>query len=304
MNTVIIQPYFGIFPIWMDLFLFSCSKNKQVDFVFFTDCIPSLTHLNYSNITFHKTSFDDYCMLVSERLGIDFKPEKTYKLCDLKPFLGVIHQDIIDSYDCWGYCDIDLVLGDLTTLLNKMSTYDLISTHADRLSGHFTLMKTKSKFTRACFKIRNWKKKLMMQKHKCLDETDLTKVVARFMFYKDAVYRRFIRNHSSIIDTLYSKVANFILSIVRDNKVNFEELHTTPIPDYTSKYVYDTKTGKVFDVINKRELPYLHFLFFKKTQYSDNTDYWTNDSYHFQQGESFLDCKGVEFTKTGVLSIV
>lgn len=304
MKTVLLQPYFGNFPVWMDLFLYSCSKNKEVDFVFFTDCRPTTIQESYSNISFKNISFQDYCNLVSKKLGIDFRPESPYKLCDLKPFLGIIHWEIISQYDCWGYCDIDLVFGDLTILLEKMKSFDLISTHTDRLSGHFTLMKTKSKFTRACFKIRNWKKKLMVQEHLCLDESALTKVVSGFMFYKDRVYAKFVRKRSSRIKNLYIKTTDFINSVIRDKRISYVEYYTTPLPDYSSRYIYEIQTGKVINYKNGTELPYLHFLFFKKTPYLDITDYWKDCFYHLQQGESLLNYKSVEINKKGIFGII
>lgn len=305
MKFVILQPYFGKFPEWMDLFLFSCGKNKNVDFVFFTDCKPTSIQRSYSNIKFIDISFKDYCKQVSDRLDIDFKPESTYKLCDLKPFLGIVHYDIISTYDCWGYCDIDLVFGDLTMLLDKMGEFDFISTHTDRSSGHFTLMKTQSKFTKACFKIKNWRNKLMMQKNKCLDENDLTIVVEKFMFYRDRFYDRFIkRNKFALLKNVFCRATNLIHSLVRNKKVSFEEYFTTPKPDFESKYIYDLQSSKIFDAINKRELPYLHFLFFKKTKYSDNTDYWKKGFYHFKQGETFLSYRNIEINKKGIFGIV
>ena len=49
---------------------------------------------------------------------------RPYKLCDYKPMYGEIFQDDLSSYDFWGYCDSDLLLGDLrafftTETLNK-----------------------------------------------------------------------------------------------------------------------------------------------------------------------------------------
>lgn len=303
MKYVVIQPYFGKFPVWMDLFLYSCSKNPQVDFVFYTDCVTTSAQQKYPNITFCLISFQDYCSIVSERLGIDFKPQNSYKLCDLKPFLGLVHQEVIESYDCWGYCDIDLVLGDLSILLDRMNEYDFISTHADRASGHFTMIKTRSKFTKACLRIRRWREKLTIQKHKCLDERDLTIIVNGPMYYRNAVYNRFLKSYFSFLKRPFYKLTDSLLAIFQDRKTDFHEYYTTPIPDYLSKYIYDTKSGKMMDVVHHRELPYLHFLFFKKTQYWDDSDYWTDNSYHFLPGETFLDCKGVVITKKGLFGL-
>ena len=33
-KIAMIVPYFGKWPEWMDLYLYSCSKNPQVDFLF------------------------------------------------------------------------------------------------------------------------------------------------------------------------------------------------------------------------------------------------------------------------------
>ena len=303
MKYVILQPYFGKFPIWMDLFLYSCGKNSNIDFVFFTDCVPTIVQKSYPNVFFRQTTFEEYCKMVSLRLGIDFKPEYTYKLCDLKPFLGVVHQEIIDNYDYWGYCDIDVLLGDLSILLREMKEYDIISTHDDRLSGHFTMMKTKSKFTRACFKIWKWNEKLTMQKHKCLDETAFTIVVAWPMFCRDKFYQRYFMKSFPCIKGFYYKVTDAIIRLIQDNKVLFREYFTTPIPNASSQYIYDTKTGKVRDVIEDRELPYLHYLFFKKNQCLHSDDYWTEDFYHFHQGESFREIRKIEINKEGIYPI-
>lgn len=42
-KIAMIVPYFGKWPEWMDLYLYSCSKNPQVDFLFFTDCLMPAT---------------------------------------------------------------------------------------------------------------------------------------------------------------------------------------------------------------------------------------------------------------------
>jgi hypothetical protein len=47
------------------------------------------------------TAYADYCALVSRRLDIDFRPENPYKLCDLKPALGYIHEEHLANHDFW-----------------------------------------------------------------------------------------------------------------------------------------------------------------------------------------------------------
>ena len=301
MKYVIIQPYFGEFPEWINLFFYSCGKNAKIDFVFFTDC-EILPEYEYKNIRFIGTTFEEYCRFVSQRLKIEFKPEYTYKLCDLKPFLGVVHQDIIAKYDCWGYCDFDVVLGDLTPLLEKMHKFDIISTHDDRCSGHFTLIKTESKYTRACFKIWRWKHKLTLPKNKCLDEDDLTAIVSWFLFYRIPLYHRIVRPIFKISKDDYYRITDRLLSVIQSKKVSFEEYYTTPVPNNNSKYTYDTTSGKIFDCVRNIELPYLHFLFFKKTQYLKTDDYWQGNFYHIDG--IIKESLSIEFNKKGVYNVL
>lgn len=37
-RVAIIIPYFGKWPVWMDFYLYTCSRQQNVDFLFFTDC--------------------------------------------------------------------------------------------------------------------------------------------------------------------------------------------------------------------------------------------------------------------------
>ena len=118
MRIAIFIPYFGNWPYWIDLYMHSCKKNKDVDFYFFTDCgIPS-GFSGIDNLHFASVTFFDYCQLVSDRLGIDFHPQDSYKLCDLKPFYGHIHEGILEkgNYSFWGFGDVDLVWGDIRGL--------------------------------------------------------------------------------------------------------------------------------------------------------------------------------------------
>lgn len=104
-------PYFGRWPFWMPFFLRTCKRNADIDWLFFSDCgVPDDLP---NNVRIIPISFADYCQLVSERLGISFKPDNPYKLCDIKPALGHIHADHLDGFDFWGFSDIDLIYGDL-----------------------------------------------------------------------------------------------------------------------------------------------------------------------------------------------
>ena len=39
------------------------------------------------------------------------------KLCDYKPAYGLIFEDELIGYDYWGFCDTDILLGDIYQFL-------------------------------------------------------------------------------------------------------------------------------------------------------------------------------------------
>ena len=270
MKIAIICPYFGLFPVWFDLYLYSCSKNEAVDFHFYTDCdIPKRT---YMNTIFHKMEFRDYCRLVSDRLSIAFHPKSPYKLCDLKPFYGIVHEQDILEYDYWGFADMDLVYGDLSPLIDKAKSgrYNLITTHADRVAGHFTLIKTKSSYTHACLSISNWEKRLLDEYVYGLDEHDFTLIIYPL---QKQIWRgyRLLGKRLGFIYYDFFRLFNCITN--QCSRHYFQEYYTSILPKDAEEWSYDLKSGHV---LNPKgiSLPYLHFLFFKKTQHYKAEHYW------------------------------
>lgn len=274
-KIAIIIPYFGTFPIWIDLFLYSCSKNDFIDFLIYTDCaIPSRV---YSNTRFYNISFDEYCRRVSFRLGIDFHPRTPYKLCDLKPFYGYIHADDILPYEFWGFGDMDLIYGDMRLVLSddKLSRYDLITTHADRVAGHFTVIRKNSDVDRAVFRIKDWQNRIESHEIYGVDEHDFTDLIYPLMPKLRWIYRHFVK---SMGVHLYDFLAifNYINNLV--SRKYIKEFYTSEIPKDLESWQYNVEEGKIINPRNK-EIPYLHFLFFKKTPFIKQSVYWAGDFY-------------------------
>src|SRR5690554_4211993 len=110
-SIILLIPYFGKWPAWFDFFLLSCEYNPTVQWKFYTDChVPDVAP---RNVRFQYITFAEYKEKVSLELDISFNPQNPYKLCDLKPALGFIHEEDVEGYDFWGFSDIDLVYGDL-----------------------------------------------------------------------------------------------------------------------------------------------------------------------------------------------
>lgn len=275
-KIAIIIPYFGKFPDWIDLYLFSCSKNPFVDFLFFTDCeIPSKT---YSNTFFYNYNYKEYCERISQTLNVKFYPKNAYKLCDVRPFYGILHKKELEDYEYWGYGDIDLIYGNLALLLNEknLGKYELITTHADRIAGHFTVIKKDGNFSTLCYKIENWKSKLEDERGLGVDEHDFTWLVHPFQKH----IWRFHRILSKIIQIHpynFFKVFNNITNLFTGYSI--KEYYTTPLPENGESWIYDIKKNRIINP-DSIEIPYLHFLFFKKTPFRKTDNYWREDFYH------------------------
>lgn len=243
MRIALIIPYFGKWPVWFDLYLYSCSKNPQVDFLFFTDC--ELPERIYNNTIFHKTDFESYCRRVSECLSINFRPKDPYKLCDLRPFYGIIHQAELQDYDFWGFGDIDLIYGDLNIIVNQrnLEKYDFITTHGGRIGGHFTIVKRNSRYSELCKRIKRWEEKLIDERNHMLDEVDYAYVVYPQLKNIARIYHYAIRPFG-IDEGLFFNVANKIFCNKLSKRL-FQEYYTTPRPTISDEWLYNIDVGAI-----------------------------------------------------------
>jgi hypothetical protein len=304
-KAALIIPYFGKWPVWIDLFLHSCRKNTAFDFFIFSDCEKPA--IESDNIFYFSLSFQDYCERVSKELNIRFKPESAYKLCDLKPFYGYIHKKELKSYEFWGFCDVDLVFGKLDEFIpENLNDYDVFSTHNDRISGHFCLIRNSEKWVSRCFEMDDWKIKLAENLFLGLDELDYSLLIFPEAKLIGKFYGRFMMRYmgwKAAWETYYTifplihKILNF-----RNRRLLFKEQHTTPIlaadgrlyRKESDSWLY--QDGEVINLRHQTKLMYLHFMVFKKNFYSGG-QYWHSDYYHVPVNFPFDD--GILIDKSG-----
>ena len=141
MKILLIIPFFGSTPGWVNYFLKSCSLNPDIEWLLYGNLIIDVT--KYKNIKLVCATLDEFNILASRKLGFTVKIEKPYKICDFKPAFGDIFSEYIRGYDFWGYCDIDLIFGKIKNFITSshLSQYDVITTESEYMSGHFTLFK-------------------------------------------------------------------------------------------------------------------------------------------------------------------
>ena len=133
-SIVIIIPYFGKFPPIFKFWKESALNNPNIDFLILTD--NNLQ--NEKNIHVVKMTFSDLRNKVQTHYDFPISLPSPYKLCDYKPAYGEIFSEYIKSYDFWGFGDIDLIYGNIRSIITDdiLQQYNVISGW-----GHLTLYK-------------------------------------------------------------------------------------------------------------------------------------------------------------------
>jgi len=273
-----IVPYFGKWPEWFDLYLYSCSRNSMIDFIFYTDCdVPDQV---YANTKFVKTTLYNYCSLVSRKLGINYSLSKAYKLTDLKPFLGLIHESELCGYEWWGFGDIDLIYGDMSMIVNEknLNKYNLLTTHNYHIAGHCTFVRNNEYFKTLCLKIKDWQTRLIADEHFALDEGEWSTLVFPHIKWPLSIYHYLLRRICKCSFNWFMNLSNRLIN----PQQHFIEYHTSPAPRNGERWIYNVMQSKIFSP-KGIELPYLHFLFFKKTQWLNSETYWEEGFYRINK---------------------
>lgn len=138
-KIAIVLTYFGTPKPYFKFFLESAAKNNTVDFFFAgmdQKLIPNEPNFHY--IAFSIFSFKRRLEEITKESGIVIYP---YKSAEYRPAIGLIFDDILKDYDYWGYCDPDIILGNIRGILDKV-----LEEEYQRVLelGHFCLYKNEA----------------------------------------------------------------------------------------------------------------------------------------------------------------
>jgi len=147
-SIALLITYFGKLPIWFPVTMRTMAANSTVDFYLFVD--TNIDHLLPvpANIHFVRMTAEDFRKQASAKLGYHLGQWDTpMKLCDFRSALGHIFEDLLleKHFDYWGWCDVDLIFGDIRTFLtpNILKSHHIVaSTKAHPVHGPFTIMRT------------------------------------------------------------------------------------------------------------------------------------------------------------------
>jgi len=153
MNVLVIIPFFGKWPGWLDYYLQACAYNTSIHWLLIGD--SQEPELLPGNIQFENMSLQDFNKLASNKLEFQIDYYNPYKICDLRPAFGIIFSDYIKDHDFWGYADLDVIFGNISSFITEdlLNNHDIISVRKNYMAGHFALYKNiphiNSMFSRA-----------------------------------------------------------------------------------------------------------------------------------------------------------
>lgn len=135
-KIALILPYFGKLPDFFQVWLDSCRANPTIDWLVFTDDESAFDYP--PNVRRTLTTFEALRKRIQTLFPFPICLPRPYKLCDYKCAYGLIFKKELIGYDFWGYCDCDLVWGDIRKFVTDsiLEKYDRIFSR-----GHLTLIR-------------------------------------------------------------------------------------------------------------------------------------------------------------------
>lgn len=245
-RIVFIIPYFGKFNNYFNLFLNSCKNNPSINWLIYTD-----DHNNYNypkNVTVKYTTFDEIRKKFQSKFDFEISLNQPYKLCDFKVTYGYTFYEDIKDYDFWGYCDTDMIFGNIRKFYNDslLNKYDKIG-----FFGHCTVFKNDKKINELFKKKLNgeyiYKNVLSSDEGFAFDEEYHNSINDIFEAYDmKCCFEEFQAN-------IYTKSSNFRLTHYNFNKKSYSVEKAT-----NSFFVYDK--GNLYR-INKNTMEITDYLY-------------------------------------------
>lgn len=170
-SIAIIACWYGEYPWYFSYFIHSCRYNATIDFYLVTDnsdIIPNKP----DNVIIINKKVEEFKKNASSKLGIEVKFDDPYKICDFKPAYGFLFPEIIEKYEYWGLCDLDVIFGNIRDFLTDemLDEYDFISLRHDYATGCFMLFRNNEFMNTLFMKSKDYKEVLSSPKHYCFDE--------------------------------------------------------------------------------------------------------------------------------------
>lgn len=279
-KIIVILPYFGKLPNYFDFFLESCKNNTTIDFLIVTDNVIKSDSPNINVVNF---SFDDFKDNVQNKFHYKISLERPYKLCDYRLYYGHIFSEYIKGYDFWGFCDCDLIFGNIRNFI----TNEILEKYSYILAlGHFHLSKVNDdnliKILESYTTDKGYDMKYILSHDQnfVIDELPFGIPSLYYKKFPSVFFSGFYSN-KRIYDSVTNVYTKFIdtyncgLELKRKYQETMYYKYVDIIPlwkrcfdkIYKTNIVYEYKSGKLYrnyinrytNQIEKEELLYVHF---------------------------------------------
>ena len=250
-KVLFIISYFGEFNNYFQIFLDSCKNNEKYNWLIITD--DKTKYIFPENVDVIYDTFQNFKNKVQTKINkIKISLDNPYKLCDFKPTYGYIFEDYVKDFQYWGYCDTDLIFGNIERCLNleKLDKFDKIG-----VLGHFTIFKNTKEIRELFLEDERYKEVLSSSKNLKFDEE----------FGEDfgfSINNIFEKNNKKII-----ALDNFADIYVKSSNFKITHYNADAKEYYTEKYkkncfVYNNGELKCYSIdkskLNIKEYMYIH----------------------------------------------
>lgn len=273
-SIIFIIPYFGDFSNYFNLWLESCKANSTINWLILTDNEKKYGYP--SNVKVKHISFKELCAKFQSHFEFKLALKKPYKLCDFRPAFGDVFYDYIKKYDFWGYCDTDLIWGNMRKFLtdNLLDKYEKIGSR-----GHCCIIRNTEKMRKA----------YLYDSSTMVTYRDVFSSPKAFCFDEQKGFGKYCIENDVMT---YDNFCFFDVSIMHDDyRVPYYE---KDLFEYMAHNIFEYRNGSLFllwvkygsSKLNRKEIMYVHF---QKRLMTVNIKNIASSNF-FIYGDSFNTC--------------
>lgn len=165
---------YGELPSWIDKFI---ERINSQDVSLKCTCLGDVELESKDNFNFVRLSARDLCERVSKLVDVCCKKSTSVAFSDFRPAFGDLFSDIIQDCDWWGWCDLNVVFGQLSNFVfpSTLTEYDVITISPIFLSRSLTLLKNTQKVN-LTYKTASFRDSMLRQGYTGFDKIDFSAI--------------------------------------------------------------------------------------------------------------------------------
>lgn len=253
-DTGIVLVWFGPWRPWIELMLHSFARNRRFDLHVVSPEAPPAYRA--PNLHFHRWDREEISRRLGRVTGTAYDLVRPYKLCDFRPAYAHVFPDLLQGYRHWGWCDEDIVWGDLDRFFPAalLGAHDVVATCRACITGQLTLLRNVPAVNALYTRIPDWRERLLDQSTGfALDEVPLNAVAREAEARGELrVLRRQFQTHD-VNSPAWNRWADD-LARAETGRPHGEFKHGDAI----------WRDGRLFHAASREEFAFFHFMHWKR----------------------------------------